>query len=94
MKNKFVCDKSLTFQECELAILRNAVDLAENKIQKLDEELIPSFIVEEALYYYCELERYELCQKIKTFFSNNTKYTVESSRSEWYGIDLMKKQSH
>jgi hypothetical protein len=34
MKNKFVCDKSLTFQECELAILRNAVDLAENKMGK------------------------------------------------------------
>ena len=34
MKNKFICDKSLTFQECELAILRNAVDLAENKMGK------------------------------------------------------------
>lgn len=34
MKNKFMCDKSLSFQECELAILRNAVDLAENKLGK------------------------------------------------------------
>jgi len=29
-----MCDKSLSFQECELAILRNAVDLAENKLGK------------------------------------------------------------
>ena len=28
------CDKSLTFQECELAILRTAIDLAEEKIGK------------------------------------------------------------
>lgn len=34
MKNKTTCDKSLTFQECELAILRTAVDLAENKMGK------------------------------------------------------------
>ena len=31
MKNK-ICDKSMTFQECELAILRLAVDKAEEKI--------------------------------------------------------------
>jgi hypothetical protein len=34
MKNKTTCDKSLTFQECELAILRTAIDLAENKMGK------------------------------------------------------------
>lgn len=34
MKKNFMCDKSLTFQDCELAILRNAVDLAGNKMGK------------------------------------------------------------
>ncbi len=33
-KNKTTCDKSLTFQECELAILRTAIDLAEKKMGK------------------------------------------------------------
>ena len=33
MKNK-VCDKGLSFQDCELAILRTVVDKAEEKIGK------------------------------------------------------------
>jgi hypothetical protein len=32
MKKKQLCDKSMSFQDCELAILRTAVDLAEQKI--------------------------------------------------------------
>ena len=34
MKNNKVCNKSMTFQECEMAILRMAVDKAEEKIGK------------------------------------------------------------
>jgi hypothetical protein len=34
MKKEVKCDKSMTFQECELAILRSAVDLAETKMGK------------------------------------------------------------
>ena len=34
MKNKVTCDKSMTFEDCELAILRMAVDKAEEKIGK------------------------------------------------------------
>jgi len=34
MKQTVKCDKSLTFQECELAILRSAIDLAETKMGK------------------------------------------------------------
>ena len=33
MKSK-ICDKNMTFQECELAIIRNAIDLAETKLGK------------------------------------------------------------
>ena len=67
-------------------------DLANNKIQKFDEELIPSFIVEEALDYFCELEKYEICREIKTFFEINKSYVVKSSRLEWFGIPEKKKQ--
>lgn len=34
MKKEVKCDKSMTFQECELAILRSAIDLAETKMGK------------------------------------------------------------
>ena len=34
MRNKVICNKSMTFQDCELAILRMAVDKAEEKIAK------------------------------------------------------------
>ena len=32
MKPEKICDKSMTFQDCELAILRLAVDKAEEKM--------------------------------------------------------------
>ena len=34
MKPENICDKSMTFQDCELAILRLAVDKAEEKMGK------------------------------------------------------------
>ncbi len=34
MKNPKQCDKSMSFTECELAVLRSAVDLAQEKIGK------------------------------------------------------------
>lgn len=66
-------------------------DLAISKIQKVDEELIPTFIIQEALDYFCELEKYEWCQNIKQFFQNNPTFTIQSSRAEWYGIPTKKK---
>ena len=84
----------INIEELDVRMYQGIADLAENKIQKIDEELIPSFIVEEALYYYSNIEKYEICQNIKMFFINNTKYIIESSRAEWFGVNLMKKQSH
>lgn len=69
-------------------------DLAFGKIPKIKEELIPTFIIKEALQYYCELEKYEICQEIKLFFQSNPTYTVESSRADWYGVNVKKKQKH
>lgn len=73
---------------------RGIYDLASNKTQKVDEELIPTFIIEEALVYFCDLEKYEICQKIETFFKENLDYTVQSTREDWFGINLKKKQNH
>ena len=69
-------------------------DMANSKIKKIDEELIPTFIIEEALNYFCELEKYEICQNIKIFFQSHPSFTVKSSRSDWYGITPKKKQKH
>ncbi len=65
-------------------------DLAYKKKSKIDEELIPSFIIEEALSYYSQLEYYEVCQKIKVFFSRNSKYTIDITRAEWFGLTCCK----
>ncbi len=67
--------------------------LANNKIKKIDEELIPTFIIEEALSYFCDIEKYEVCQTIKVFFQNNPTYTVISSRDEWFGVNVKRKQN-
>ena len=34
MKTKKICDNKMTFEECELAILRTSIDLAQEKIAK------------------------------------------------------------
>jgi hypothetical protein len=60
------------------------------KKDKIEDELIPSFIIEEALYYYSQLEYYEVCKNIKLFFSINSKYTIQTSRAEWFGITCCK----
>ena len=60
------------------------------KKKRIEEELIPTFIIEEALNYYSQLEKYEVCQKIKIFFSNNSKYTIKITRAEWFGLACCK----
>lgn len=82
----------LKIEKLDVKMYQGIADLAENKMQKIDEELIPTFIIEEALYYYCELEKYEVCQKIKMFFTNNTKYTIQSSRADWFGVNPIKQK--
>lgn len=84
----------IDIEKVDILMYHGIYNLASDKIQKVDEELIPTFIIEEALFYFCELEKYEVCQKIKNFFQVNPDFTVESSREEWYGISVKKKQKH
>ena len=79
-------------EKSDILMYNGIYNLADNKIQKVDEELIPTFIIEESLNYFCELEKYEVCQKIKSFFKEHTTYIVQSSREEWYGITVDKRQ--
>jgi len=69
---------------------KGIADLADKKKDKIEEELIPSFIIEEALYYYSQLEYYEVCKNIKMFFTKNSKYTIQTTRAEWFGITCCK----
>jgi len=61
MKDKQICDKSMKFEECELAILRSAVDKAENRtarqnvntpIVKQLMEIVEEFLVKKKLICY------------------------------------------
>jgi len=79
-------------EKSDILMYNGIYNLADNKIKKIDEELIPTFIIEESLNYFCELEKYEVCQKIKSFFKEHTSYVVQSSRAEWYGISIDKRQ--
>lgn len=79
-------------EKVDIKMYYGIADLADNKIKRIAEELIPTFIVDEALMYFCEREKYEICQKIKLFFQVNPTFTVQSSRAEWYGINVKKKQ--
>ena len=81
-------------EKVDIIMYHGLLDLADNKIQKIDEELIPTFIIEEALVYFCEHEKYEVCQKIKEFFQINTTYVTQISREDWFGINIKKKQKH
>jgi hypothetical protein len=78
----------------DILMYKGIYDLATNKIQKIDGELIPTFIIEESLTYFCDLEKYEFCQKIKSFFKENPTFTTPSTREDWFGINPKKKQKY
>lgn len=84
----------IDISQVDILMYNGIYDLAINKIQKVDEELIPTFIISESLTYFCDLEKYEFCQKIQSFFKSNPEYTIESTREEWYGIGAKKKQKN
>jgi hypothetical protein len=80
----------LHIENLDVQMYKGIADLADKKKDKIEEELIPSFIIEEALYYYSQLEYYEVCKSIKMFFSKNSKYTIQTTRAEWFGITCCK----
>ena len=80
----------LHIENLDVQMYEGIADLADKKKKRIEEELIPSFIIEEALNYYSQLEKYEVCQKIKIFFSNNSKYTIKITRAEWFGLACCK----
>jgi len=80
----------LHIESVDVQMYEGIADLANKKKKRIEEELIPTFIIEEALNYFSDLEKYEICQKIKIFFFKNSKYTINITRAEWYGLACCK----
>lgn len=59
--------------------------VAKDSSKRIADELTPTFIVEEALTYFSDLEEYEVCQEINEFYNNNPSFFINISRAEWFG---------
>lgn len=75
----------LYIENLDIQMYKGIADIAENRLEKIDEELIPTFVIEEALNYFKVLESYETCNSIKRFFVDHKKFTISISRAEWFG---------
>ena len=75
----------LYIENLDIQMYQGIADIAENRLEKIDEELIPTFVIEEALSYFKEKEQYETCNSIKKFFLDNKKFTLSITRVEWFG---------
>lgn len=70
--------KDILFYNCVASVARDVSKRVAN-------ELTPTFIVEEALAYFSDLEQYEVCRMIKNFYEKNPSFFVVVSRAEWFG---------
>lgn len=78
-------DGEINVEKKNVRFYHGLAALVDNQIKKKESKLIPSFIIEEAINYFCELEKYEVCQKIKMFFVANPTFVQKATRAEWYG---------
>lgn len=81
-------------EKLDIKLYHGIAALACRKIKKIDKEQIPTFIVDEALAYYCQFEKYETCQMIKTFFEKHVNLLIKFTREEWFGLVPQKRQNH
>ena len=93
MKNK-VCDKGLSFQDCELAILRTVVDKAEEKIGKASVnspeikrmiEIVENFIRHKKLIVYGGTAINNILPKSDQFYNKD----VELSDYDFFSTDAL-----
>ena len=93
MKNK-VCDKGLSFQDCELAILRTVVDKAEEKIGKASVnspeikrmiEIVENFIRRKKLIVYGGTAINNILPKSDQFYNKD----VELSDYDFFSTDAL-----
>jgi len=92
MKDKQICDKSMKFEECELAILRSAVDKAENRtarqnvntpIVKQLMDIVEDFLISKKLICYGGTAINNILPKHDQFYDLN----VEIPDYDFYSSD-------
>lgn len=72
--------------EAEDILFYNCVaSVAMDSSKRIADELTPTFIVEEAINYFSDIEQYEVCRIIKEFYDSNPSFLVVISRAEWFG---------
>lgn len=72
--------------EAEDILFYNCVaSVAMDSSKRIADELTPTFIVEEAIDYFSDIEQYEVCRVIKEFYDNNPMFFIDISRAEWFG---------
>lgn len=67
--------------------------VAKDVSKRVADELTPTFIVEESLTYFSDLEEYEICKQIKEFYDNNPSFFLTISRAEWFGTSSIIKKN-
>lgn len=74
-------------EDLDILMYKGVYDIASGIITKIEEELIPSFIVEESLLFFEEKEEYEKCLEIKEFFDDNKEFLLDITREKWFGLE-------
>jgi len=69
--------ENILFYNCVASV---AMDIS----KRIANELTPSFIIHEAIEYFSEIEEYEICIKIKSFYENNPSFFIETTRCDWF----------
>jgi hypothetical protein len=73
-------------EKLDILMYNGLLDMSTGKIEKVNDELVPSYIVKEALSYFSSRDEFEKCHEIKQFFDNHADYIAESSKEQWFGL--------
>ena len=74
----------INIESLDIEMYKGILDIANETKEVVEDELIPTFIINETLNYYSDLEIYEACTTINNFFKKNNKYTLDITRAEWF----------
>jgi hypothetical protein len=58
----------------DIEYYKSVAMVASDVSKRISNELTPDFIVEEAISYFSDIDEFEICQKIKTFYDSNPSF--------------------
>ena len=83
--NSNIKDIDIEYYKCVAVV-------AKDTSKRVANELTPNFIVSEAIAYFHDKEKYEVCKEIKDFYDNNPSFFIDITRAEWFGtMNVLKK---